>query len=147
MLSFRTLGIGIAAAALTIAGQATAQSCQAEAGATWTRYRAAIAARDADAAAALTRFPLLLRGDLDDSPSERIGKPAFKARFTDLIAQESGTRDTPYSVAQLAADTPALGSDGVDSPSCDQGGRFDVGPLSFTRETGAWKLSTIYAVE
>ena len=72
------------------AGPAAAQSCEADAGTTWTKYRAAIVARDADGAAALTRFPLLLRGELDesDAPRARQGVPrAPRAGMTHIACQ------------------------------------------------------------
>lgn len=130
----------LAAAALTgMAGHAAAQPCQQQAQATWAGYRDAILSGDATAAATLTRFPLTLRGELDDSPSRRIDAAAFKARFAGLLTQDTGLRSGGYSLRQLAADTPS-----IEALECDaNSGAFVIGPLAFARAKGAWKLATI----
>lgn len=104
----------------------------------WTRFRAAVLARDMRALAAMAAFPVEGRGELDDDPVLRITPAAFAREMDRALARAADDDGGPTLLAAIRA-RPHL------PPREVSGGDHQrVGSLDFVRHAGRWRLATIY---
>lgn len=110
----------------------------------WRSFRQAALAEDATAAAALARFPVVGRGELDDEPEQPIGRAAFPAAFraalqtTDVI-RDPGTQAVREGTMLELIEASAADADAQGSDDSRRFGAFD-----FARTGEGWRLVGIY---
>jgi len=141
-------GVTTACSAQTArATQAPAPSAvPAELQATWASFRTAALAGDAQAMARMTRFPLELAGELDDTPLRRTGADGFPAMIRRVLDADSGLgmRETVTN-RELVRRNPTLVPD--QRNPIVAGDEAMLGPFVFRRSSNGWKLSRVYIGE
>ncbi len=96
----------------------------------WSAFRKATLANDMTAVMALTRFPVVGRGQLDDDREVKISRAAFPAKFRQALG-EAGLR-------QVIRDTPSISAGEMNSAQ-----EHHVDALEFQRTPSGWRLLKI----
>lgn len=112
-----------------------------DAGIFWLAFRQALIDGDTAKLTSWARFPLKVRGELDDDPIRTIEKSQFTTLIAALMNQRAGDEVHATMRDQVVATTTLDsrsfgGGDGKDF--------FGVGPMNFRRVGGRWKLTEVY---
>jgi hypothetical protein len=139
--------VGWAIAVLMIAGSLNAAFAQdrpqGSFGAFWASFQAAVKARDADKVAALTRFPILVRGQLDADKPRRVDRAQFKKDLPRWLDQDTGlsARGETMRAYVLRTDAATL-EGGRQRETSDR--LIHAGAFQFERTDGGWRLTQVY---
>lgn len=122
----------------------TANSCPDSAQQFWTKFRAAVLQDDFDAVAAMTFFPLEVKGDADDNPTKFIYRKNFNKHFTTLLSHEldgdhESIRPRPASMKELVRAVTKLSKCG------GNGSQFSLGSLGFLLKPEGWRFDIVYS--
>jgi hypothetical protein len=104
----------------------------------WTAFRAATLADDREALVAMSRFPFVLHGQLDDDPAQTIDAAVLRESLPDLLLQDTGL---------AAEEEPMLAyvERLVQPPSPEPGSSsMRVGPFEFTLQRDGWRFAGAY---
>lgn len=108
----------------------------------WREFREAALAGDVDRLAAMTRFPLEVRGPDDADPVQRRGREAFAGTVARVMQQDAGEQPRPETVRQFFERTREV------PPQPDGArGTARVGDFVFERTGGRWRLVRIYLAD
>jgi hypothetical protein len=127
-----------AALAQNGSGPAAAPCCE-DLRAFYERFRAAALATDVEQAANLTRFPLEVRGALDDSPSLRVTRNQFAHYFPALLDADIEESEPPISARQSFGEAVAPDPKWIADES------FRVANFQFEKGADGWRLAVVYS--
>jgi hypothetical protein len=117
----------------------TAAPCCEDLQSFYNRFRAAALATDVDEAASLTRFPLEVRGGLDDSTSVRVTRNEFARYFRALLDADTEESERPLSGRESFAKAR------VPDPRWIAGESFRVANFQFENRSEGWRLAVVYS--
>lgn len=102
-------------------------------------FKHALIQRQFETLQSYTHFPLLIRGELDSSPTLSIGIEAFKPFFTELLAEpvyvEQGNELIGYTLGELAQHST--------TPNLDDTKQASWQGMTFKQVQGLWVLTEI----
>lgn len=112
----------------------------------WAGFRRAVVAGDATEVAALTHFPLEVRGPDDGDPVERYDRAGFAAIWKRLLAQTVYVPSNGQVIAKTMADVVAEKKEIAPADRLtDDSAR--VQQFEFRRIDGQWRLARAYLEE
>lgn len=109
----------------------------------WAGFRTAALTGDVNAVAAMTRFPLEVRGELDDDPVRRAARPELAALLARVLDADTGLSAREQLTNRMLlerAGTPIRRMPGVSvTPASAR-----IGAFAFERDGTRWQLRRIY---
>ena len=129
----------------------TAMACSAQeatpsAQSFWKEFRQAIIANDNQKLAAMTQFPLELRGVVDGIPAKYYTQDQFKSIFLQVLDQPVVTLDGDNIITHTTRDT-LISTNTISESDMMTKESFRVDQLSFELKNKRWKLVTVYLEE
>ncbi|HET6788674.1 MAG TPA: hypothetical protein VFH49_11965 [Aquabacterium sp.] len=126
--------------ASTPAGKPTAK---ASAQVFWSAFRQAVAQGDDAALQSMVKLPLLVRGEMDDDPVQRVGRARLKHMLHEVLDQpifsSEGGATVKRSLREVITRTEQLPARAWMTPTS-----FRVEQLEFQWSRGQWKLTRAY---
>lgn len=129
--------------ATAAASAASKPTAKAAAQVFWTAFRQAVAQGDDAALQSMVKLPLLVRGEMDDDPVQRVGRTRLKHTLHELLDQpifsSEGGATVKRSLREVIARTERLPARAWMTPTS-----FRVEQLEFQWSRGQWKLTRAY---
>ena len=110
----------------------------------WRSFRQAALAGDTAAGAALARFPVAGRGELDDEPEQPIDRAAFRAAFRAALQQPDVIRDPKTGTLREGTMLELIRAFPTYAGAQGAGDTRRFGAFEFERVGAGWRLVAIY---
>lgn len=131
------------APALAAASAASKPTAKASAQVFWSAFRQAVTQGDDAALQSMVKLPLLVRGEMDDDPVQRVGRARLKHTLHELLDQpifsNEGGATVKRPLREVIARTERLPARAWMTPTS-----FRVEQLEFQWSRGQWKLTRAY---
>ena len=109
----------------------------------WSTFRQAVLNDDVSSVIAVTEFPFILRGQLDDSPVRHLSRDEFTGEFPRMLASDPGMSPDPTSMKDYIARTSKLPTSFCNAT----GNQVRVGDWVFNLTPNGWRLVEAYLDE
>ncbi|MEW6517646.1 MAG: hypothetical protein AB1439_12170 [candidate division FCPU426 bacterium] len=129
--------------ALAACSQGQPPAAQGDFHAYWKEFRAASLSLSARKAAAMTQFPFITRGEMDEDPEIPRDREWFERMYPAVLQADPGMRPEPETMLQLINRTPQV-TERDYAPGSDFA---RVGLFEFRKINGAWKFVRAYWAE
>lgn len=130
-------------AATSAASAASKPTAKASAQVFWRAFRQAVAQGDDAALMAMVKLPLLVHGEMDDDPVQRVGRTRLTPMLHDILDQtifsHEGGATVQRSLREVITRTEHLPARAWMTPTS-----FRVEQLEFQWSRGQWKLTRAY---
>jgi len=104
----------------------------------WEIFRAAVLANNTSHVKALTKFPLMIKGTLDEDKTILIKEADFDSAIETLLAQDTGLRKKPQTMSQFIKENKVI------DDSLITKNEAVVGNFRFIKISGNWYFVSAY---